>query len=228
MGDPLHLESEGSAVMAYSLTDTGVSFTKGRGKAAVALTISFKEIEEWAKRMQKDTKELWRLSYGRACAGLKKKFYEVMQKSGGVYGVPKFKDFEDFTKSLRALAGKTATMGGMLADRGSIVAFKRNGAQVIGWPDYLANSACAFQEGRGGQKSEKWFVESEWRQVWRRQGIKDIPRAYVHNERMVIEPYFVDYVKANLDEWAKGSYYKGLVKLMQGKRDRRFEGANLS
>lgn len=213
--------------MAYTLTDSGVSFTKGRGRNAVALVVSFKEIDRWAKRMQKDTKELWRLSYGRACAGLKKKFVEVMQKSGGVQGVPKFKDFEDFTKDLRARAGRTATMGGILADKGVVVAFKRNGAQVIGWPDYMADSACAFQEGRGGQSAEKWFTDSEWRQVWHRQGIKDIPRAYVHNERMVIEPHFVEYVKTHMDEWAKGAYYTGLVKLMQGKRDKRFEGANL-
>ena len=213
--------------MAYTLTDSGVSFTKGRGRNAVALVVSFKEIDRWAKRMQKDTKELWRLSYGRACAGLKKKFVEVMQKSGGVYGVPKFKDFEDFTKTLRSMSGRTATMGGLLADKDVVVAFKRNGAQVIGWPDYLADTACAFQEGRGGPDAEKYFTDPEWRRSWHRSGLKDIPRAYVHNERMVIEPYFVDYVKANLDQWAKGAYYTGLVKLMQGKRDKRFEGANL-
>ena len=213
--------------MAYSLTATGVSFTSGRGKGAVAIELSFREIDRWAKRMQKDTKELWRLSYGRACAGLKKKFVEVMQKSGGVYGVPKFKDFEDFTKTLRSMSGRTATMGGLLADKSVVVAFKRNGAQVIGWPDYLADTACAFQEGRGGPTAEKYFTDPDWRRSWHRAGLKDIPRAYVHNERMVIEPYFVDYVKKNLDEWAKGAYYKGLVALMQGKRDRRFEGANL-
>ena len=130
--------------MAYSLTATGVSFTSGRGKGAVAIELSFREIDRWAKRMQKDTKELWRLSYGRACAGLKKKFVEVMQKSGGVYGVPKFKDFEDFTKTLRSMSGRTATMGGLLADKSVVVAFKRNGAQVIGWPDYLADTGCVL------------------------------------------------------------------------------------
>ena len=120
-------------------------------------------------------------------------------------------------------------MGGILAhnDKHKIVAFKRNGAQVIGWADNLADVACAFQEGRGGPNAEKWFTDPEWRRAWHRSGLKDIPRAYVHNERMVIEPYFVDYVKKNLDEWAKGAYYTGLVKLMQGKHDRRFEGANL-
>jgi len=213
--------------MAYSLTATGVKAISGRGANAIELVFSFKEIDAWAKRMEKDTKELWRLSYGRAVKGLKNKFAEVMQKSGGVYGVPKFKDFEDFTKTLRAKSGRTATMGGLLADKSTVVAFKRNGYQVIGWPDHLANTACAFQEGRGGPQAEKYFTDPGYRHAWHRAGLKDIPRAYVHNERMVIEPYFVDYVKKNLDEWAKGAYYTGLVKLMQGKRDKRFEGANL-
>lgn len=212
--------------MAYSLTATGVRVTSGRGRNAVALDLSFKEIETWAKRMGKDREELWRLSYGRACAGLKKKFVEVMKKSGGVYGVPKFKDFEDFTKELRAKSGRTATMGGILAERENIFAFKKNGAQVIGWHDDMANAACSFQEGRGGPDAEKYFTDPEWRRSWHRSGLSFIPRAYVHNERMVIEPYFVDYVKKNLDEWAKGAYFTGLAKLMQGKRDRKFEGAN--
>ena len=213
--------------MAYSLTASGVRASSGRGASAIVLEFSFKEIDAWAKRMEKDTKELWRLSYGRAVSGLKKKFIEVMQKSGGVYGVPKFKDFEDFTKTLRAKSGRTATMGGLLADKSVVVAFKRNGYQVIGWPDYLEKSATAFQEGRGGPEAERWFTDPDYRRCWHRAGLKDIPRAYVHNERMVIEPYFVDYVRKNLDEWAKGAYYTGLVKLMQGKRDKRFEGGNL-
>lgn len=213
--------------MAYSLTDSGVSVRTGRGQNAVVITLSFKEIEAWAKRMRKDTAELWRLSYGRAVSGLKKKFIEVMTKSGGVYGVPRFKDFEDFTKQYRASRGRTDTMGGVLAERSVIVAFKRNGYQVIGWPDKMGDTAESFQEGRGGPSAEKWFTDSQWRQAWHRRGIKDIPRAYVHNERMVIEPYFVQYVRDNLDQWAKSAYFTGLAKLMQGKRDARFERANL-
>lgn len=227
MGHSCNIEGEGAEVMAYSMTDSGVLAKSGRGKNAVALTISFKEIDRWAARMKKDTKTLWRYSYGRACSGLKKKFVEVMQKSGGVNGVPKFRDFEDFTKTLRAKSGRTATMGGVLAEKGSVVAFKRNGRQVIGWPDHMETAACSFQEGRGGTDAEKWFTDPEWRRAWHRQGIADIPRAYVHNERMVIMPYFVDYVRKNLDEWAKGAYYKGLVALMQGKGDKKFAEANL-
>ena len=217
--------------MAYSLTSAGVSVTSGRGKNAVALVISFKEIEAWAKRMRKDTKELWRLSYGRAVAGLKKKFIKTVLSGGGLNGVPKFKDFEDFTKTLRAKSGRSGAMGGVLADvrsKGVVAAFKRNGAQVIGWSDHLSNVACAFQEGRGGPNAEKWFIDQNYRKSWHRQGIHDIPRSYAHNPRMVIEPYFVDYVKAHMDEWARSAYFTGLAKLMQGKRDARFERANLT
>ena len=214
--------------MGFSLTDTGVSVTSGCGKNAVALVISFKEIEAWATRMRKDTKELWRLSYGRAVAGLKKKFIQTVLSGGGLNGVPKFKDFEDFTKTLRAKRGTSAAMGGLLADKANIVAFKRNGAQVIGWPDHMENAANSFQEGRGGPNAEKWFTDPGYRRMWHQQGIQDIPRSYAHNPRMVIEPYFVDYLKAHMDEWARSAYFTGLAKLMQGKRDARFERANLA
>lgn len=214
--------------MAYTLTDCGVQVTKGRGRNAVAIDLSFAEIEAWAKRMKKDTKELWRLSYGRAADGLKKKFIQVLERAGGIYGVPKFKDFEDFTRQLRAANGRSAVpMGGVLAEHGSVVKFKRNGAQVIGWPDGMEKVATAFQEGRGGPDAEKYFTDPEWRRTLHRRGFSDIPRAYVHNERMVIVPYFVDYIGRYLDEWAKSAYFTGLAKLMQGKRDRRFEMANL-
>ena len=228
MGDTRNRKREGAEVMAYSLTDAGVSVTSGRGKNAVALVISFKEIEAWAKRMRKDTKELWRLSYGRACAGLKKKFEKTVLSGGGTNGVPRFKDFEDFTKTLRAQSGRTARMGGILADKGVAVAFKRNGAQVIGWPDHMKDASENFQEGRGGPRAEMWFTDPSWRQAWHRKGIRDIPRAYVHNPRMVIEPYFVDYVRTYMDEWARNAYFTGLAKLMQGKKDSRFERANLA
>ncbi len=214
--------------MGFSLTDTGVSVTSGRGKNAVALVISFKEIEAWATRMRKDTKELWRLSYGRAVAGLKKKFIQTVLSGGGLNGVPKFRDFEDFTKTLRAKSGRSAAMGGVLADKANIVAFKRNGAQVIGWGDHLHEAAISFQEGRGGPNAEKWFTDPNYRRSWHRQGIQDIPHAYAHNPRMVLMPYFADYIKAYMDEWARSAYYTGLVKLMRGGKDAAFSRANLA
>ena len=201
--------------MALSVTDSGVNVRTGRGRNAVEISISFREIDAWAKRMKADEPRLWRLAYGRACSGLKKKLVNVMQHGGGESGVPKFRDFEDFTKELRSVRGTTAKMGGVLADRAHIVASKQNGAQIIGWPDSMEEIAEKFQEGRGGGSSEKWFTDPSYRQTWHRRGIANVPHEYVHNERMVLVPYFADYVRAHLDEWAKGAYYKGLVRLMQ-------------
>lgn len=201
--------------MAFSVTDSGVTMTKGRGRNAVALVLSFKEIEAWAKRMKVDEARLWRNSYGRACHGLKKKFADVMKNAGGVLGVPKFKDFEDFTKELRKnKVKKDRPIGGVLADKSKVVAFKRNGYQVIGWPDYLEDAAESFQEGRGGPDAERYFTDPHYRHFMHLRGVKDVPHSYVHNERMVIVPYFVEYVRKHLDEWAKGAFYKELARQM--------------
>ncbi len=208
--------------MAFTLTDSSVVMRSGRGSGAVEISISFKEIEAWAKKMNANEPRLWRLAYGRAVAGLKKKFFNVILHRGGECGVPKFKDFEAFTNELRASRGRTAPMGGVLAERANVVAFKRNGAQVIGWPDNLEETAEKFQEGRGGYASEKYFTDPGYRQTWHWRGLTNIPPAYVHNERMVIEPYFVAYVRSHMDEWARGAYYKGLAKLMQGGKDSGF------
>ncbi len=208
--------------MAFTIKDSSVVMRSGRGSGAVEISMSFKEIEAWAKMMKANEPRLWVLSYGRAVSGLKKKFYNVIIHRGGECGVPKFKDFEDFTKELRGITGRTAPMGGILVERSNIVAFKRNGAQVIGWPDNLEETAEKFQEGRGGPTAEKCFTDSGYREIWHLRGVKNVPHAYIHNERMVIVPYFVDYIRAHLDEWAKGAYYKGLAKLMQGGKDSRF------
>ena len=74
--------------MAFSVTDSGVTMTKGRGRNAVLIELSFKAIEAWAKRMKVDEARLWRNSYGRACHGLKKKFADVVKNVGGILGCP--------------------------------------------------------------------------------------------------------------------------------------------
>ncbi len=209
--------------MAYTVTDSGVTLRTGRGSGAVEISVSFKEIEAWAKKMHANEPRLWRLAYGRACSGLKKKLVNVMLHRGGECGVPKFRNFEEFTNSLRGINNNTQPMGGVLSQRATIVSYKRNGAQVIGWHDNLKETAENFQEGRGGPDSEKWFTDPRFRRIWHKRGLKDIPPAYVHNERMVLEPYFHDYIRAHLDEWARGAFFKGLAKLMMGGNDSAFE-----
>lgn len=201
--------------MAINLTSTGVDFVAGRGKnKMVTLSMTFKELERWARRQRIDTPRLMRRSFGRACSGLKKKFCQVMQNAGGVNGVPKFRDFEEFTRSLRASSGKSAPMGGVLAEKAHIVAFKRNGWQVIGWPDDLAGWAVKFQDG-GDAMAERQLEDPSWRAYIHRKGIHDIPRNYAHNPRRVLPEPFGDYVKQHLEEWAKGAFYKELARQFQ-------------
>ena len=202
--------------MAFSITDVGVNFSRGKGAAKVSLVISFKELEAWARRQKIDTKRLMQRSFGRACSGLKQKFARVTTEGGGVCGVPKFKDFEDFTKQLRELDGKTGRlMGGVLADKRRIVAFKRNGYQVIGWPDSMSRLAVAFQDGKGVEKKDEGFMFwPSTRYALHRKGIRDIPRYYVHNPRRIIPEPFGGFVQEHLEEWARGVFYKDLAKQM--------------
>lgn len=201
--------------MAYRITDSGVRMTRGRGGNAVALDITFAEIDRWARRMKVDEESLFSRSYGRAIKGLKDKFVQVMRAGGGVNGVPKFRDFEDFTKELRANRGRTAPMGGLLADRSTIfISMRGKGRAIGGWKDYLEKPARNFQDGVGGSQAEKWFTEPGLRREWHRMGLKRIPSAYVHNPRPVIEPYFMDFIRANLESWARGAFYKDLARRM--------------
>lgn len=210
--------------MAFKVVDSAVRMSKGRGAAAVSLDISFREIETWAKRNKVDTDRLFRRSFGRACSALKRQLVQIMQQGGGLHGVPKFRDFEDFTKELRTVNKMSGPMGGILADKGSIVAFKRNGWQVIGWPDgnsgkgakksSLEFLAKAFQDGAGGTYAEAKFTDPQWRAAWHRKGIAVVPRGYVHNPRPIIEPYWHEHVRLNLDDWATKIYYKDLAKQM--------------
>lgn len=200
--------------MAISLTSSGVVATAGRGASkTVVLDVSFKELERWAKRVRIDEASLWRRSYGRAISALKGRFSKVVRNAGGVEGVPKFRDFEDFTRELRAKRGMSSRpMGGKLADKANIVSYKRNGWQVIGWPDDLATWAVNFQDGIGGQSQ---LDSPAWRRGIHRLGIRDIPRSYAHNPRRVIPEPFGSQVDKHLDEWARGAYYKELARLMQ-------------
>lgn len=202
--------------MAIKLTGSGVDFVSGRGKnMTVTLSMSFKSLEKWAKRSRIDTERVMKRSFGRAASGLKKKFREVVKRAGGVNGVPKFRDFEEFTKELRAAKGiSERPMGGVLAEARSIVAFKRNGWQVIGWPDSLAAWSVKFQDGGDGA-SARQLESPGWRRWVHRKGIRNIPRQYVKNPRRVLPEPFGGFVRKNLDDWAKGAFYKELARQFQ-------------
>lgn len=193
----------------FKLTDSGV--TLSRRCAGVVLDVSFRDLEKWAKRNAVDEKRLYAQSYGRAVKGLRDKMRKIMSRAGGVEGVPKFKDFEEFTRQLRTARNDTAPMGGILAQRKMIIAYKRGDTQYIGWPDRLATWAEKFQDGVG---SNDWLNDNANRHWLHRKGIHDIPRTYTHNERRVIPEPFLTYVRRHLDEWARGAFYKALARQM--------------
>ena len=72
--------------MAFMVTARGVDISRGRGAAKVTISVSFKELEAWAKKNALDTSRLMQRSFLRACFGLKQKFSQVMRSGGGVYG----------------------------------------------------------------------------------------------------------------------------------------------
>lgn len=197
----------------------GIRFTgKDINNLRVNLDVSFAEIDQWAKSMTIDTENLMQKSYGRACYGLRQKFRQVMNKSGGVVGVPKFKTFEEFTNQLREVNNiSSRKMGGILANPKQIVAYKKNGYQIIGWGDHLKEAAIKFQDGAGGSSAEKFLNDSGSRHWLHKRGIHDIPRTYTHNPRRVIPEPFGSYVQEHLEEWAKGAYYKDLARQMKKK-----------
>lgn len=201
--------------MAVKLSDFGATVTTERGAAkTVVLEVDFTELRAWAKRMKIDEERIWRKAYARAIKGLKDKFKKVVSNAGGVEGVPKFKDFEEFTKELRGINNRTSPMGGVLADRRRIVSYKLNGWQYIGWPDALAQWAVKFQDGTGGSEAENFLTSPKSRHYLHKRGIKDIPRTYAHNPRRVLPEPFMEYVSKHLDTWAEHVFLKDLARQM--------------
>ena len=207
--------NKGHHLAKFSIGSSAVNITSGRGKAKVTIEVSFAELEAWARKMKVDTDKLMQQSFANACSGLKKKFVQVVQNAGGVCGVPKFKDFEEFTNQLRQVNGiQDRRMGGKLAEKSSVGAWKRNGWQIIGWKDFLKDTAISFQDALPNDAQET-LNDNQYRHYLHKRGIQDIPRTYVQNKREVIPEPFGSYVQEHLEQWAKGSYYKALAKMMQ-------------
>ena len=197
----------------FRLTDKGVALSR-RGQG-VLLDVSFKELEVWAARNAIDEKRLWRQSWTRACTTLRRQLQKVVSSAGGYYGVPKFKDFESFTEDLRRVEHKTAPMGGILAEKHSIIWRKVGKTTYIGWPDKLATWADRFQDGvpRNGM-----FDNPQSRYALHRKGIRDVPAQYVSNPRRVLPEPFGTHAQKHLEEWARGAFYKALARRMAKKR----------
>lgn len=62
----------------YSIGSAGVSITSGRGASKTTIEVSFKALDDWAKKMRIDAEKLMKQSFANACSGLKKKFIQVI------------------------------------------------------------------------------------------------------------------------------------------------------
>ena len=184
----------------YRSTDTGAMFTFGsKRNRIIAFECSTEDIERFARRSRDRMPELLRKAEGRAASGCRAQIRRVMKIGGGEYGVPKFRPYNPFTLQLHPSWNKHR-IGGILAESGAIVMYKKSGVQYVGWPDYLHDTADKFQEGRGGEEAEKYFTDSQWRHNWHRRGLDEIPRAYVHNPRQVLSHY-AERLDRNLGEF---------------------------
>lgn len=203
----------------FSVGNGNVTLTRGRGKnKTVALNVSFKEIEVWAARNGIDEKKTWDKAWNRAMSTLRGRLQKVVKGAGGYEGVPKFKDFEQFTKELRAVTNRTSPMGGILSDPKMIKWEKRGKVNYIGWLDRLAEWAVKFQDGEPGFLSDWYFTTPEGRHTMHEKGIKDVPLEYIRNPRRVLPEPFGSHVDKYIEEWARGAFYKDLAKQMAKKR----------
>lgn len=204
---------------SFKVGDGRVTLSRGRGaNRAVLLDVSFKELEVWAARNGIDERRLWQRSFGGACKTLRQKMQKVVSAGGGVEGVPKFKDFEDFTRQLRTATNRTYPIGGKLASQKLIRIDKVGKSVYIGWPDELRRYAVAFQDGEGGSVAERFLQSNQSRHWIHMRGIKYVPREYVHNPRRVLPEPFGTTTARYLSDWAERRFYKELARQMARSR----------
>ena len=195
----------------FKVNDGNVTLTRGRGaNKAVVLDVSFKELEIWAARNSVNEKKVWDRAWTRAMSTLRNRLQKVISGAGGYDGVPKFKDFEQFTTELRVARNKTAPMGGVLAAKKVIIWEKIGKSYYIGWPDRLADWAVKFQDAEG----DPYFTTMRRKISFWRLGLHNLPAQYVHNPRRVLPEPFGAHVDKYLPQWAEGVFYKDLAKQM--------------
>lgn len=195
----------------FKVNDGNVTLTRGRGvNKAVVLNVSFKELEIWAARNGVNEKKVWDRAWTRAMSTLRSRLQKVISGAGGYDGVPKFKDFEQFTKELRAAKNKTTPMGGVLAAKKVIIWEKIGKTYYIGWPDRLAKWAEKFQDAEG----DPYFASMHRKIYFWRLGLHNLPDEYIHNPRRVLPEPFGAHVDKYLPQWAEGAFYKDLAKQM--------------
>lgn len=203
-------------------TDTWIHTSK---KSPIAIEVNFKQIEACMKRCREKLPKIRAKSWARSVGTLLKQLKSVMKSGGNPQkGVPKFQQWDDFTRALmkaRSNRGgnkQKARIGGVLADENKIVSYMRKSfltntaEQVFGWPDALEKAAILFQDG-GNSQSGAALADNSWRAYVHRLGVDSIPRDYTHVPRPVLVP-FKDYAVKKIDEWAEAQIHKTMAAII--------------
>lgn len=201
---------------------TGVTFSRGGKNNRTTFEVDVSEILAWAQSNAASMAEFTVKAAGRAASALRGQLRKIMTSEGGLYGVPKFTAWEDFTRQLREKnGGGSDKIGGQLAEHPEwIVMWKEGGKQFIGWPNArksgggkltkrvgtLDELAYKFQLG-GTPDEDVCFTDPGWRKHWQIRGFWPVPDTYVHNRRDVMST-FQDHIAANLAEWREGALRK--------------------
>ena len=134
-------------------------------------------------RLERETPRTFRAAHAAAATRAQNRLRKVMRQAGGVYGVPTFAPRHQMTLLLRP--GRQA--GGLLADKGMIVKFRRGDGQVIGWVDRVAQWASCYQ-GAARYEFEPWQKRSLHADNRSLDGYH-IPAYYDRPARKVIDPF---------------------------------------
>lgn len=208
--------------MAWKIDTVNMTATDVTKKGHISLRIDASMLVNAMDQLKTEVPKMANDSMYGAVRKLRSHLVEVMDKGGGIYGVPKFKEYDPFTKSVRAIRGYTGKMGGVLAEDYAIVAYKQGKKQIIGYPDgatrtsekstaklieqaggsnrvnSLADFAVKFQTGEGKTPDE--FADPESRAKWGKIP-GGVPTAYAHNPRPFID-HFAAHVGERLNEMA--------------------------
>jgi hypothetical protein len=162
------------------------------------------------EKQAKQTPITFRKAISAAVSHAKNSLRKVMNNGGGIggmAGVPVANAWHSITKQIQYMRKP----GGVLAEKRSIVAFKRDGGWIIGWPDAMAGAALQYQSA-ASYKFEK--AQLRYFEKWH---VKDVPAWYSRTARPIIEPFasyldgwFAGEVKSQYDRIVKRRMKKGL------------------
>lgn len=166
----------------------------------VAVSLEFTgESKRTLAALERETPITFRAALAGAATRVQNRLRKVMRVAGGVYGVPKFAPRSEMTLLMRP----GSKPGGILADKGNILKWRKGDGQMIGWVDRLAAWASGIQ-GASRYEFQDWQKSMLHRNYPALKAFK-IPEYYERPARMVIDP-FAEHVSGEFAELVRERY----------------------